>query len=72
MQGRGIKTAFVGGQQKDRRETRRVLQGDAEIVFISPESIVLNKAFRDMLQSESYKERMIALVVDEAHCVKTW
>ena len=67
LQGRGINAAFVGEQQKDWRETRRVLQGEAEIVFISPESIVHNKAFRDMLRSESYKERMVALVVDEAH-----
>jgi len=55
MQGRGINAAFVGEQQKDRHETRRVLQGEAEIVFINPET----KAFRDMLQSESYKERMV-------------
>ena len=71
LQGRGINAAYVGEQQKDWHETRRVLEGNVEIAFISPESIVRNKAFRDMLRSEAYQERMVALVIDEAHCVKT-
>ena len=28
--------------------------------------------YRSMLLSQGYKENMSALVVDEAHCVKTW
>ena len=72
LQGRGINAAYVGEQQKDWYQTRRVLQGDIDIVFISPESIICNKDFRNMLRSEAYKKRMVGLVVDEAHCVKTW
>ena len=72
LQSRGINAAYVGEQQIDWQETKRVLEGNIEIVFISPESIIHNKAFRNMLRSEAYKERMVALIVDEAHCVKTW
>jgi len=72
LQSRGISATYVGEQQKDWQETKRVLDGNMEIVFISPESIVHNKAFRNMLRTEAYKERMVALIVDEAHCVKTW
>jgi len=63
---------FVGEQQKDWSERRRVLDGNAEIVFTSPENIICNKIYRDMLRSEVYKKRLVALVVDKAHCVKTW
>ena len=72
LQSKGISATYVGEQQKDWQETKRVLDGNVEIVFISPESIVHNKAFRNMLRTEAYKERMVALIVDEAHCVKTW
>jgi len=63
---------FIGEQQKDWRQQRRVLDGNAEIVFTSPENIICNKTYRDMLRSEVYKKRLVALVVDEAHCIKTW
>jgi len=46
----GINAAYVGEQQKDWYETKRVLEGNLEVVFISPESIVHNKVFRSMLQ----------------------
>lgn len=28
--------------------------------------------FRKMLSSAPYRENLVALVIDEAHCVKTW
>ena len=54
LQGRGINAAYVGELQKDWHEMKRLLEGNVEVVFISPESIVHNKAFRDMLRSEAY------------------
>ncbi|XP_065917244.1 ATP-dependent DNA helicase Q1-like [Dysidea avara] len=69
---RGINAVFVGEQQKDWGQRRRVLDGNVEIVFTSPENIICNKIYRNMLRSEVYKKRLVALVVDEAHCVKTW
>ena len=50
----------------------QVVKGEVELVFISPENIVTNPMFRNMLLTKPYKERMVALVADEAHCVKTW
>ena len=51
---------------------KKVLNADVEIVFISPESILCNKTFRGMLQTPAYINKLVALVIDEAHCVKTW
>lgn len=46
--------------------------GQAQLVCISPESIIGNTRFWSMLLSPVYQEHLVALVVDEAHCVKTW
>ncbi len=69
---RGLSTEFVGESQVDSEATRRVLEGRVQLVYISPESIINNSSFRRMLLSPRYKEKMVALAVDEAHCVKNW
>ena len=39
---------------------------------MSPEAVLTNPEWRDMLQSPVYQENLVAFVVDEAHCVKKW
>ena len=69
---KGISAEFIGEAQDDPNAIKNVLSGCIQLVFISPESIINNPAFRNMLLSTPYKERMVALTIDEAHCVKTW
>lgn len=69
---KGISAEFIGEAQDDPNAIKKVLSGCIQLVFISPESIISNSAFRNMLLSTPYKERMVALAIDEAHCVKTW
>ncbi len=69
---RGLVTDFVGEAQMDDEATKRTLNGIAQLVFISPESIITNPCFRNMLMSARYKEKLVALTVDEAHCVNKW
>ena len=40
-------------------------------MFISPESIIENPRFRNILLSQCYRNNLVALV-DEAHSVKVW
>ena len=61
-----------GEAQIDQAIIQKVLDGDLQLLFISPESLLNNKKFRSMLLKGHYKERLIALAVDEAHCIKTW
>lgn len=68
----GISTEFVGELQTDEHAVARVLKGEIQLVFISPENIICNTRFRNMLMTERYKEYLVAFAVDEAHCVKTW
>ena len=69
---RGITVEFVGEAQNDENAAMSVLKGEIQLVYISPESILNNKKFRNMLQKSVYQERLVALVVDEAHCIQMW
>ncbi len=68
----GLTVEYVGEAQTDRSAINRVLKGEAQLVFISPESILAKGIFRNMLLSPPYIKNLVAVVVDEAHCVKTW
>ena len=63
---------FVGEVQTDKQCKKRVLEGKVQLVYITPESIIENKIFREMLLSSPYQENLVALAVDESHCVKSW
>lgn len=68
---KGLDVAFVGNDQKSCSRDR-ILSGEIQLLFISPESAIMNSTYRNMFLSHRYKEKLVALVVDEAHCVKTW
>ena len=61
---------YVGEARQNDSIVRNVLQGSVQLVFISP--VLHNHKFRTMLLSDVYRNRLVALVVDEAHCIKTW
>lgn len=44
-----------------------VLEGKCQHVFVSPEQLIENKRF--LCQSENCQDKLIALVIDEAHYV---
>ena len=56
----------------DKNVIKEVLEGRVQLLYITPESIILNRLYRNMLPSPVYKEKLAALVIDEAHCVKFW
>ena len=68
----GLSAEFVGSAQDDPVTTTAVLNGTIQLVFISPENLLNNKKFCTMFEKDIYQERMVALVIDEAHCVKLW
>lgn len=69
---KGMAAEFVGEDQTDSTCITRVLRGDVQLLYISPESLICNPMYRNMLLSPIYKDKLVALVIDEAHCVKTW
>ena len=69
---KGIKAEFVGEAQTDQATVSRVLKGDLQLLYISPENILNNKRYRMMLLSEKYAKNLKVLAIDEAHCIMTW
>ena len=51
-------------------EMDKVLHGDYNVLYMSPEMLV--KKGREILSNDTYKERLVGLIVDEAHCVVKW
>lgn len=46
--------------------------GHYTIVYSSPESLLSNDVIRELIGSKVYKERVVGVVVDEAHCISHW
>ena len=67
-----LSTELLGEAQMSKEATYRMERGEVQLVYISPESIICNPRYRGMLISDVFKENLVALAVDEAHCVKTW
>ena len=59
---KGITVEFVGDAQDSGVATNSVLRGDVQLVYISPESILNNRRFRNMLQNSKYQEKLVGLV----------
>ena len=55
---KGLQVEFVGGEQNDIDAKRKVLKGEVQLVFISPESIINNPVYRNMLLSNEYKKSL--------------
>ena len=68
----GLKCEFLGDLQTDEGSYRRIVNGKYQLVILSPENLFYNSSLRDMLLSPTYQDRLVAFVVDEAHCIKTW
>ncbi|XP_019642067.1 PREDICTED: ATP-dependent DNA helicase Q-like SIM [Branchiostoma belcheri] len=72
LQQGGIKAAYVGETQEDADIKRGVIEGKYSLVFVSPEAILNSKSWRGMLTNKTYREHLVGVAVDEAHCITSW
>ena len=68
---RGISAEFLQVQH-DTRALQRVREGQHQLVFLTPENLFHGQGIRETLMAESFQSKLIAFVVDEAHCIKKW
>ena len=62
----------MGEVQQDLNVMRAVKEGRIQLLYISPESLLRNPQWQEMLLSNVYQENIVAVVIDEAHCVTQW
>jgi superfamily II DNA helicase RecQ len=53
-------------------EEKRVQDGYYHIVFAHPEALISSSYGRGLLLSKTYQDNVVAIVVDEAHCIVEW
>ena len=71
MTEKNILAVYVG-DLTDEDAIGEVCSGKYQLVYMSPESLLTDERWRDMLLSPVYHENLVGLIVDEAHCVKKW
>ena len=69
---RGLSVEFVGELQHDLQSMQSIKEGKVQLLYTSPESILRNSQWREMLLSDVYRKNLVAVVVDEAHCIAQW
>lgn len=51
--------------------SKQIKEGNVSFIFSHPESL-LSKEGRSLLRSEVFQQNVVAVVIDEAHCVEMW
>ena len=69
---KGIEVECIGEIQQDKDVIKKAISGNVPLILITPESITINPLYRGMLLSPKFKDKMVTLAIDEAHCIKTW
>ena len=69
---RGISAEFLGEIQNDAGALQRVKEGKHQLVFLTTENLFHGQGIRETILTESFRSKLIAFVVDEAHCIKKW
>ena len=69
---KGITAVSICGDDDDLHKKQGVIQGQYQLVYFTPEALVLSRSWRRVLNSCVYEEHLKALIIDEAHCVQKW
>lgn len=68
---KGLSAGYVTGKSSDSMKAD-VIDGKYQLVFFTPELLINQRRWRELLKGDVYEERLRALVIDEAHTVKKW
>ena len=71
LQQKGIKASFIGAGQEE-ANFKEIVNGEMNIVYSSPEVMLANDRWGEMICSEVYQQNVVTVAVDEAHCITQW
>ena len=66
LKDKGVEAAYVS----ERCDFDKVYERSYPILFLSPEALLTDSKWRDVVLSRVYQEYLMAVVIDEAHCIK--
>ena len=72
VRAKGLESAYVSGEDEGGAVARGVENGDYSLVFMSPEALVSSCRWRETFRTSTYQENLVAVVVDETHCIEKW
>lgn len=72
MMKRKVSSIYVRECDETICDADKIAKGHYQLLFISPEMLLMNLDWRDLLQSHVFRDNLVALVIDEAHCVTKW
>ena len=67
----GLSASFVGEAQKCPVTLDKVIRGEFNIILMSPEA-ALQSNWRTLFSSAPYRKNLVAIIIDECHCVTEW
>ncbi len=67
---KGVTAVYVGSAHAPVIE--EIKDGKFQVLFFSPECLLTELDWRDVLHSKVFQEQLAGFIVDEAHCVKHW
>jgi ATP-dependent DNA helicase RecQ len=69
----GLRAACLCGESEmSQLMANEIRQARYQVLYVSPEYILTKRSWRDMLLDGCYQRKLVGLIVDEAHCVKSW
>ena len=68
---RGMTAVYVGSECCSSL-VDRVTNGEVQLTYMSPETILSIPNWREMFRNKHYQENLICLAVDEAHLIDKW
>ena len=68
----GLNAVRVCSEVRENVREGSLMNADYQVLFISPELILTKRSWRDVLLNECYQSKLVGLIIDEAHCVKSW
>ena len=71
LSGKGVKATYVRTTISTEEETS-IRNGEYQIIYMSPETLVNILGWREMFLSELYQKHLVCIAVDEAHLVDKW
>ena len=66
-----LQCAFIGEDQSE-EVNKQVSNGDYQIVYTTPETLLCVLRWREVFRSAHYQKNIVGLIVDEAHCIEQW